>query len=197
MRLISAVLLCSLLPAGAPALANAATAPVQAASEASAPARSGTYKLVFTVTEMAKGRVTGRRSYTSLFSLDHSHGSIRAGVRVPVVSGSGSTNSNMNTQFQYLDVGTNVDFHSPDELSRSSEPQQLPLSISIEVSSYVDSTIGTMHKPLIRQDKWNSDFVLDLGKPTLLFSSDDPTADSTTQVELTVTRVKLDASPEH
>ena len=163
--------------------------PTQPAAEAP----SGTYKLTFVVTELSKGKVEGRRTYSALFApLSDQKGSIRSGNRVPVVTGSYSSDQDkkmVNTQYQYVDVGANFDFWNSKALSGSTHSGQLALRVSANLSSYVKFEVrsGT-EQPLIRQNTWSSDFVVGLNKPKLLFSSEDPAADQTTQVELTVTR---------
>jgi hypothetical protein len=64
---------------------------------------------------------------------------------------------------------------------------------------YVSAELSTMAPlqekavtlaPSIRQNKWNSAVVLIIGKPTVLFSSDDLTSPRTLQLEVTATPVK-------
>ncbi len=186
MRSIAGILLSASILLSTPALAHTFSDQAQNTATASETKPAETYKLTFVVTELVKGKVEGRRSYSSLlFSAPHMNGHIRAGNRVPISTGS------MNAQFQYIDVGSNFDFRTLEQPAQVHNTQQLYINVSAEVSSYVDPPpTSTLHQPIIRQQKWDSDFAVDISKPTLLFSSDDPTVDQTTQVELTVTKVR-------
>lgn len=89
-------------------------------------------------------------------------------------------------QYQYLDVGVNIDCQSPREVEG-----QLALTVSADVSNLAPGqTAGNGPLPLLRQNKWSSDVILPLRKPTVLFSSDDPTSTHKMQVELTATPIR-------
>ncbi len=183
MRFACSLMLAASLLCGSPMLAQAD----QTAQPASSPL--ATYKLTFVVTQLIKGKPEGRRTYTALFTPEGTPGSLRAGNRVPVPTGTNT--SGVSTQYQYIDVGVNFDFRTPGELAKQFRDRpEVPLYVNAEVSSYSSSTTPGVNAPLIREEKWGSEFVLPLNKPALLFSSDDPAVDETTQVELTVTRSK-------
>ncbi len=171
------VLLCS-----CPALASAQSQPAAAPPSATGP--TATYKLTFVVREFAAGKISGSRSYSALLTNEHNgDSSIRSGVKVPISTGA--------SQIVYLDVGANFDFRlATPAPAYAPGTHQLALVVTAELSSVAtENSSANATQPLIRQNKWNSNFVLDLGKPTLLFSSDDPTVDRTTQVELTVVKL--------
>jgi hypothetical protein len=44
--------------------------------------------------------------------------------------------------------------------------------------------------PVIRQVKWNAPVIVPLGKPTVIFSSDDPSSKRQMQLELTARPIK-------
>jgi len=90
------------------------------------------------------------------------------------------------TQFTYVDVGVNLDFNRA-----RLEGDRIFLLITAEISS-ADSAASDsgLHQPIIRQNKWNSGVTIPLGKPTVIFSSDDVSSKRTMQVELTVTPVR-------
>lgn len=102
---------------------------------------------------------------------DGQKGTLRIGDRVPIATGSFQSGvggvgafPGVNTQFQYIEVGVNVDItpqvHSLDELS---------LHVEIEVSnvrSYVD--LGNIQQPVIRQDKSTADLRLKAGEVNIL-----------------------------
>jgi hypothetical protein len=69
---------------------------------------------------------------------------------------------------------------------------QLALTIGVEVTNMAPSqTAGSGSlPPLLRENKWQSDLIVPLRKPTVIFSSDDPTSTHKMQVELTATPIK-------
>jgi hypothetical protein len=137
------------------------------------------YRLDFVIKEVADGRVINDRSYAIMISTGASSfpGEIRTGNKVPY-GGSNST--------QYVDVGVNLDCESARDLEN-----QLALHVAAEVSNLAPGqTAGNGPLPLLRENKWRSDVILPLRKPTIIFSSDDPTSTHKMQVELTATPIK-------
>jgi hypothetical protein len=54
-----------------------------------------------------------------------------------------------------------------------------------------NATAGTVgNDPVIRQNKWDSTVLIPIGKPTVVFSSDDLDDRGKLQVELTATRME-------
>ncbi len=179
MRFPLCALLAAFLLSASPMLAQADK---QAAPPSSPSPPAVTYKLTFTVRQLIGGKTAESRAYSALFESSLTADSfIRAGDRIPV---SGSLN-----QYNYQDVGINIDFRALPNV-RNLTPRQIAIDVSAEVSESVDlgKTPGR-NPPIIRQDKWDSHFIVELGKPTLLFSSDDPTLDRTTQIELTAVKM--------
>src|SRR5258708_20964174 len=132
------------------------------------------YHLDFVIQEMGTdGKPTNSRSYTATVSTDASdHGtSIRTNSRIPVPTGSFSTGENaqspVNTQFQYVDVGVNIDVHHAREMGR-----QLSLDLVAEVSSVAPTTDARIHQPVIRQNKWQASVLILIGKAVVVFTSD-------------------------
>jgi len=146
------------------------------------------YQVVFVAREVEGGKVINSRRYETDMALQgpgSGTGSIRTGSKVPVATGSykSGADAGVQTQFQYVDVGVNIDF------SRARlEGDQVFLSITAEISS-TDTPVadGAPRQPIIRQNKWTSGVTVPLGKPTIIFSSDDVSSKRTMQVELTVT----------
>lgn len=166
---------------GSPMLAQAdkQTAPPPAAE-----AITSVYKLSFTIRELVAGKVVSSRSYTSPSAVVNGmfqSGSIRAGDKIPEITAG--------TQYDYEDVGVKIDFRSLEPVPVFT-PHQLGIHVSAERSAAVNgaSTTGP-NPPMLRHDEWNANFIIEIGKPTLLFSSDDPTLDRTTQVELTAIKI--------
>lgn len=149
------------------------------------------FKLTFRVLNISpEGKVAGTRSYNEIIATgpksDHTS-SIRTGDRVPVATGSYSSGSGslVNTQFQYVDIGTNIDAIRAEVLN-----QMLSLHVSADISGMATTVaMGNMHEPVIRQTKWESNVTVPIGKPTLIFSSDDSSDKGKTELELTATPI--------
>jgi hypothetical protein len=138
------------------------------------------YHLDFIVKEVDGAKVINSRSYSTMISTGHSNESIRTGNKVPYQSGVGPNN------YQYFDVGVNIDCREAREVEN-----QLALTVGAEVSSLAPgqtSVSGPL--PLVRQNRWNADVILPLRKPTVIFSSDDPTSTHKMQVEVTATPIR-------
>ncbi len=91
-------------------------------------------------------------------------GSFQAGVGVGTTAGAGFVNPLVNTQFQYIDVGVNMDVtphvHPNHDIS---------LKVSIEVSSVTGtSTIGGIQQPIISQRKIEHEIRLKEGEVSIL-----------------------------
>jgi hypothetical protein len=141
------------------------------------------YHLDFVVKEVADGKVINARNYSIIISTGRTGpgDSMRTGSKVPVQTGNPSPNA-----YDYIDVGVSIDCKSAREVEG-----QLALNVAAELSNLAPGqTAGSGSLPLLRQNKWSSDVILPLRKPTVIFSSDDPTSTHKTQVELTATPIK-------
>ncbi len=94
-------------------------------------------------------------------------GSFQAGVGVGTtggVGGAGIINPLVNTQFQYIDVGVNVDI-----TPRIHPNREISMKISIEVSSVTGRvSIGGIEQPIISQRKIDHDVRLQEGEVNIL-----------------------------
>ncbi len=91
-------------------------------------------------------------------------GSFQAGVGVGSTSGAGFVNPLVNTQFQYIDVGVNVDLTPHVHPNRD-----ISMKISIEVSSVTGtSSIGGISQPIISQRKVEHEIRLKEGEVSIL-----------------------------
>ncbi len=91
-------------------------------------------------------------------------GSFQAGVGVGNTSGAGFVNPLVNTQFQYIDVGVNVDVTPHVHPNRD-----ISMKVSIEVSSVTGtSTIGGISQPIISQRKVEHEIRLKEGEVSIL-----------------------------
>ena len=91
-------------------------------------------------------------------------GSFQAGVGVGSTGGAGFVNPLVNTQFQYIDVGVNVDITPHVHANRD-----ISLKVSVEVSSVTgQSTIGGIQQPIISQRKIEHEIRLKEGEVSIL-----------------------------
>jgi general secretion pathway protein D len=104
-------------------------------------------------------------------ALDNQKATLKIGERVPVATGSfqpgiGGVGINplVNTQFQYLDVGVNIDVTPHVHSDRD-----ITLKIVMEISSVVgQSSIGGISQPIIGQKKVEHEIRLRDGEPSLI-----------------------------
>jgi general secretion pathway protein D len=91
-------------------------------------------------------------------------GSFQAGVGVGSSSAAGFVSPLVNTQFQYIDVGTNVEI-----TSRVHPNHEISLKVSVEVSSVTNQqNIGGIQQPIISQRKVIHDIRLKEGESSVL-----------------------------
>jgi hypothetical protein len=153
------------------------------------------YHLQFDIQEMgADGKPTNSRSYSTIVTTDRSDraaqfGAIRTGSRVPIITGAqhgASGDGKLDIQYQYLDVGVNIDTDNVHEIGH-----QLAMHLKTEVSSLAESTPATnpelSNDPVVRQNSWQASVVIPLAKPTVVFSSDALQGKGGMQVVVTAT----------
>ena len=145
---------------------------------------SGVYNVKFVVSELENGKVTNQRMYTAVLR-EERKAVLKTGNRVPVATG--SSNNLAPVQWQYLDVGFNVD------ATISEREGRIDLSLSADISTVVppDPASPTPgNSPLIRQVREDMSTSLLDGKPTVVASMDDVNTKKTVQLEVTVTKIK-------
>jgi hypothetical protein len=143
------------------------------------------YHLDFVVQELGSdGKPTNSRSYAATVSTDNRDRgtSIRTGSKIPIATGSSSSSSIVNTQWQYVDVGVNIDARNTREIGR-----QLSLDLVTDVSSVAASNDANLHQPVIRQNKWQAGVLIPIGKATVVFTSDSLDSKGSVQVVVTAT----------
>ncbi len=177
---------------GSMALGQSADGGTRADAAVKAPIVPRYYHLAFVVKELENGKVTNSREYAiSVKTVEYKEAnnyarSIRTGTKVPFESESNKLN--------YVDVGVNIDCRDIVDLGG-----RLGMNVSAEISN-VQRAAADEHArmettlqhaaPMIQQNRWVSDVVVVLGKPTVLFSSDDVTSKRTLELELTATEIK-------
>ncbi len=141
------------------------------------------YKLEFVVKEVEGAKTLNARAYSMVVIADgHDNASVRTGSKVPV--GTTSKVPGAITQFQFYDVGVNIDVRKVQEMQRD-----LTLYVSADVSS-----LASEHEeglpPTVRQNKWNSTVTVPVKRPTVIFSSDDPASKRQMQLEVVATPIQ-------
>lgn len=148
------------------------------------------YQLKLVVEELdSTGRITNSRTYQTTVSTGAKSPtqSLKTGSRVPVATGSyagGHGGAMENVQFQYIDLGVDARFEHAEEVGNN-----LDFHLRLEISSMAaqSETIAGVQEPVIRQNAWDSDLVVPVGKPTIVFSSDDLDSKGKMQVQVTAT----------
>ena len=148
------------------------------------------YRLKLVVEEVNDaGTVTNARTYETTVSTSGASQTIKTGSRIPVATGSYSSGSNasaMNTQFQYIDLGVEATVKNAEETGND-----LAFHLRMEVSSMARSeNIAGVEEPVIRDNSWDTNVLVPIGKPTVVFSSDDLDSKGKMQVQVTATAVE-------
>jgi len=139
------------------------------------------YKLDFVVKEVEGGKVVNSRMFSAMLAVampgrDNPAASIRTGGRVPVTLGG-------STQFQYYDVGVNID-------ARDLREAQGDVSLMVQADINLVAQEQAGQSPVTRQNRWSGMVLAAVKKPTIVFASDDFTSKRQLQLELTATPVK-------
>lgn len=173
-------------PPGADQVDNSAGPANPATSDREKPIQP--YRLDFSLNELDAGKKTNSRHY----SMDLTAGSaneIKIGTRVPIETGvarAGGGANAVNTQWQYVDVGTNIWAHLRESKDNSDNSQ---LEVRSDVSD-IDKGAGNNFAPIIRQMKFNGTTLLVTGRPIVIATMDDPNSHRQFQLEVTATKLR-------
>ena len=145
------------------------------------------YKVEINFRDGNEAGATTDRHYTML-AMDSRRTVFKAGSKNPAVTETTQPqggNPVASTQFTYVDVGVNID------CLLQAEGAKVAMKGSLDLSSITGDTtpVPGVRNPVIRQTKLSVDAVVELGKPTVLASIDDPLTARKLQVEATITRV--------
>ena len=160
------------------------------------------FRFDFVLKEVDERKVINSRTYTLIMAVRRpgnvkydpsasNRSSIRSGNRIAIVTGSfgtpgtGAALNTVQNQYQYIDVGVNIDVSSPVE-----SQGELMMDVRADVSNTPGGVDANTSNPSIRQTRWESSVVVPIGKPTTLFSSDDIASKRTFQLELNATPIK-------
>lgn len=154
----------------------------------------GEYRLEFRVSELEGEKKLNSKIYT-LLTQPRVKTMLRTGNRVPIQTGEAADKTNPDkkgAEFQYLDVGQNIDC-----VVESTTEHAVALSIGFERGSLVppgkpdDEVVPSVPgQPVVHQVRSEGKMIVELDKPTIVLSSDDPRSNHTFQVEVTATRIR-------
>lgn len=140
------------------------------------------FRLDFIVRELDGKRTVSARNYSTTIAAynDPNRGrgaSIRTGNRVPIPTAS------KEPQFTYSDIGVNID---------CSEVQiaglELSMLLTAEISSLSDASAGSQSTPpILRSTRWRAGTLVAVGKPTIVFTTEDEHTSHVLQLEVTAT----------
>lgn len=158
-------------------------------SEPTATAASAIYRVEYVVREMEKGKPVNTRSYVLMAHSDlkgkAERAAFRVGSRIPISTGTKTEGASASTQFQYYDVGMNIDCRLWDTA------KGLIVDTNLELTSVASSEMSSMPSmPVVRRLHLEDDTLVVPGKPGMVGSIDDVTADRRYEVEVTATKVK-------
>ena|SRR5689334_18781317 len=134
------------------------------------------FHLDFVVKEVEGGKTINSRSYTMTASTEKNapNASTRTGSRVQMpVPGSG---------FQVYDIGTNLDCRNVKEL-----PNGVTFGLGADITSVASEAASA---PVVRTIRWSSPVIVPLRKPTVVFTSDDPSSRRQFQLEVTASPIR-------
>ena len=140
------------------------------------PPSGAVYRLEYTITELEGTKKISSRTYTMLVG-DYKSGSIRVGNKIPL--------QNKDGQVQYFDVGVNIDGR-PTAIDSAS----VHLNTIIENTSVVVAEASTAKAPVVRNLRNSIELGLPLDKPVVLTTQDDPSSNTTIQVQVLAKVVK-------
>ena len=137
------------------------------------------YRLDLAVKELDGGKTVNSREYFMIISTGHETNSLRTGTKVPY-------GSEDKRNYQYV----GVDFDCRD-LGLTSGGE-LSMNLTADISGVTDGDLkaSTAGLPVLRTNRWSAGVVVPLGRPTVVFSSDDLASKRRMQLEITATPVK-------
>jgi hypothetical protein len=143
------------------------------------------YRVDFTLHDSTDAAAKNGRKYSMLVNAG-TKGNMRVGNRVPYATGVTNGSTQSNTQFQYFDVGVNIDCTVNERGGKYMMKADLDLSTLVPPDK---STGVALPNPTVSQIRINIDTTLAPGKATSVASFDDPTSSRKFDVDVTLTRL--------
>jgi len=137
------------------------------------------YRVDFSINELQDGKKINSRHYSMILT-SGDRNQIKIGTRVPV-----STTPSVSTQFQYMDVGTNINCRIVDSAS-----EDLSLEVHADFSNLSSPEEQHSTPPIIRQVTLSGTTLTTPGKSVVIGSADDPNSNRQFQLEATVTKLR-------
>jgi hypothetical protein len=139
------------------------------------------YALNYVLKELDGTKIINQRSFVlNTFASSTPGGDwtrLRVGNRIPVAVSSGK-------DFSYIDIGVNID----NRLRESGDA--LALEVTAEITSTApDAGAGVAVAPTVRQVKGTAMSTIVPGKPSVMFSADDPSSQHRFELQVTATPV--------
>jgi type II secretory pathway component GspD/PulD (secretin) len=143
------------------------------------------YRITYTIATIEDGKNVGTQHY-SMVAVDGQRVTMKQGDKVPVATGSYSTDSSTaQTQFTYLDVGMNFD------TTVTSIAGGVSIISKAEQSSIgPTNTIAGVAEPVVRQSVLQSSASVTLGKPLMLGSIDIPNSNRHLDLDVLVEPIR-------
>jgi hypothetical protein len=158
-------------------------------------------KVTVVVTELDGTKKVSTLPYTFYVTVDdtskHTTSSVRMGLRVPVTTGSAGTAPNAPTQFQYMDIGTNLDCSA-----NSTSDSRYKLALSVDRTSLSapedkksPAAVGdglniSSTNPIIQHFSSSYNLMIHDGQTIEATSTSDPISGHVLQISVTVNAVK-------
>ncbi len=146
------------------------------------------FKVIYNIYELEDGKKINERSYTlpvrTVGDNAPRPSNLKIGNRVPITS----KETPQGSEFQYLDVGMNIECDVTEQSDKFIVFTGLDLSYVISADQIAEP--HTLNLPIIRSVKENSTTLVSPGKATLVTSIDDISSKKRMQVEVTVTRIE-------
>jgi hypothetical protein len=165
---------------------TASSACAQPATTKDAPRSSKPYRVTYTFTEMDGSKTIGVQHY-AVIVVEGGRTTLKNGSKVPVATGSYNVQGSAQTQFTYLDIGTNLDTTLVEEVDGLWR-----LKCKVEQSSVAEqrNTIAGVDEPVIRESVMEMSTSVTLGKPQVLGTLDLAGTTHRLEIEVVMEAVK-------
>ena len=144
------------------------------------------FQLTFRVLEISpSGKIADAKSYKEIIASgpkSANRSSIRSNDRVQILTGFKNPDGSPGIQFGQL--GTKIDANYAAVVNDS-----LSLHIIADISSVSTAASSNLKGPILRQTSWDSNVTVPIGKPTIIFSSDNSADKGKTELELTAKEI--------